>query len=69
MSTSAGNTSMVNDDRRRPSNGLVVTLLDMGDGTSRIAMDDVTNDSKSRDTSWTYDGFYTHMRLNSGAID
>jgi hypothetical protein len=57
------------DDGRRPSRGVVVTLLDMKDGTSRIIMDDVTTESPSRDTSWQYDCFYTHKRLSSTEID
>ena len=60
---------MDNDDGRRPSKGVVVTLLDMGDGTSRIIMDDVAADSESQDTSWKTDCFYTHKRMSSAEID
>jgi hypothetical protein len=60
---------MENDDGKRPLKGVVVTLLDMQDGTSRIIMDDVTAESPSRETSWKYDVFYTHKRLTSTAID
>jgi hypothetical protein len=58
-----------NDDRKRPLKGVVVTLLDMGDGTSRVIMDDVTSKSPSRETSWEFDLFYTHKRLDSKTID
>ena len=59
---------MDNDDGRRPRRGVVVTLLDMEDGTSRIIIDDVTAESLSGDTSWKHDRFYTYQRLNSKAI-
>ena len=57
------------DDGTRPLKGVVVTLQDMGDGTSRIIMDDVTAETPSRETSWKYDSFFTHKRLSSVAID
>ena len=64
---------MENDDRKRPRKGarkgVVVTLLDMGDGTSRVIIDDVSSESRSRDTSWKYECFYTHKHLDSKAID
>jgi hypothetical protein len=60
---------MEDDDGKRPQKGVVVTLLDMGDGTSRVIMDDVTSDTPSRSTSWKYNLFYTHKRLDSKAVD
>jgi hypothetical protein len=60
---------MENDDRKRPRKGVVVTLLDMGDGTSRVVMDDVSSEFQSRDTSWKFDYFYTYKSLDSKAID
>lgn len=68
MNTSTGN-ALEYDDGRRPRRGVVVTLLDMEDGTSRIILDDVTGDSASEKTSWKQDTFYTHKRLSSTAID
>jgi hypothetical protein len=44
---------MEDDDGKRPQKGVVVTLLDMGDRTSRVIMGDVTLDTPSRNTSWT----------------
>jgi len=35
---------MDTDDGRRPRKGVVVSLLDLGDGVSRVIMDDVTSD-------------------------
>ena len=60
---------MEDDDGKRPQKGVVVTLLDMGDGTSRVIMDDVTSDTPSRSTSWKYNLFYAHKRLDSKAVD
>ena len=68
MTTSTGK-ALENDDGRRPRRGVVVTLLDMEDGTSRIILDDVTVDLGSQKTSWKHDIFYTHKRLSSTAID
>ena len=59
MSTSNGK-PLENDDGRRPRCGVVVTLLDMEDGTSRIILDDVTADPGSQKTSWKQETFYTH---------
>ena len=57
------------DDGRRPRMGIVVTLLDLGDGTSRLIMDDVSSDDMRRDTSWKHEWFFTHKRLGSKDID
>ena len=68
MTTSTGK-ALENDDGRRPRRGVVVTLRDMEDGTSRIILDDVTADPGSQKTSWRQDTFYTHKRLSSTALD
>ena len=68
MTTSTAK-ALENDDGRRPRRGVVVTLLDMEDGTSRIILDDVIADPGSQKTSWTQDTFYTHKRLSSTTID
>jgi hypothetical protein len=57
------------DDGRRSQVGVVVTLLDLGDGTSRVVLDDVRSDDEGRDTSWRFDCFYTHKRLDSSQVD
>jgi hypothetical protein len=58
-----------NDDGIRPAKGVVVSLLDLGDGTSRIIMDDVSSDAPIRETSWKHEWFYTHKRVDSKLID
>jgi hypothetical protein len=57
------------DDRKRPRMAVVVSLLELDDGTSRIILDDVRSDDLRRDTSWKFDSFYTHKRLDSRQID
>jgi len=57
------------DDGKRPQLGVVVSLLDLGDGTSRIIFDDVRSDDPRRQTSWKFDCFFTHKRLNSSELD
>ena len=58
-----------NDDGRRPAMGVVVSLLDLGDGTCRIVLDDVRSDGLQRDTAWQFDSFYTHKRLDTRQLD
>jgi hypothetical protein len=57
------------DDRRRPPVGLVVSLLELDDGTTRIILDDVRSANPQRDTSWQFDCFYTHKRLDSKRLE
>lgn len=57
------------DDGTRPSLGVVVSLIDMGDGTCRIILDDVRSDEPKRQTYWQFDGFYTHKRLDTQQLD
>jgi hypothetical protein len=60
---------MESDDRKRSPRGVVVTLLDMGDGTSRLTMDDVISESSASDTSCKFDCFYAHKRFDPKTID
>jgi hypothetical protein len=57
------------DDGKRPSLGVVVSLLDMGDGKSRLIMDDVRSEQPVRETSWNYDVFYTHQLHGNPGLD
>ena len=57
------------DDGKRPTLGVVVSLLDLGDGTSRVILDDVRSAQPQRETSWQFDLFYTHKRLDSRQLD
>jgi hypothetical protein len=49
------------DDGKRPSLGVVVSLLDVGNGQSRLIMDDVRSHHTQRETSWNFELFYTHQ--------
>jgi hypothetical protein len=57
------------DDRKRSTLGVVVSLLDLGNGTCRITLDDVRSESPQRETPWQFDLFYTHKRLGSQQLD
>jgi hypothetical protein len=58
-----------NDDGKRPALGVVVSLLDVGDGTYRIILDDVRSELPRRETSWRFDCFFTHKRVDIGQTD
>ena len=53
------------DDGVRPKFGVVVSLLQLDDGTTRIILDDVRSAEPRSKTSWRFDDFYTHKRLDS----
>ena len=57
------------DDGKRPTLGVVVSLLDLGDGTCRVILDDVRSDQPRREASWQFECFYTHKRLDSRQLD
>jgi hypothetical protein len=57
------------DDGKRPTLGVVVSLLDLGDGKCRVILDDVRSDRPQRETTWQFDCFYTHKRLDSCQLD
>ncbi len=54
-----------NDDGKRPTFGVVVSLLDVGDGTYRVILDDVRAAGPVRETSWKFDCFFTLKRLDA----
>ncbi len=58
------------DDKIRSKMGLAVCLRDMGDGKSRIFMDDVKSDQQELPINWKHDYFYTFTpEFNNDAID
>jgi hypothetical protein len=57
------------DDGTRPTLGVVVSLLDQGDGQSRLIMDDVRSQSQVRATAWNFVAFYTHKSHDNAALD
>jgi len=50
---------MERDDRIRSKEGLAVCLRDMGNGKSRIFMDDVKSDKQELPVNWQHHCFYT----------
>lgn len=61
--------SLEPDGGVRPKFGVVVSLLELEDGSSRIIIDDVRSSEPQRKTSWAFDCFVTHKRLDSKALD
>ena len=49
--------------------GVVVSLVELEDGSTRIIIDDVKSSEPQRKTSWAFDRFVTHKRLDSKALD
>ena len=60
---------MERDDGRRPARGVLVSLLDVGGGQSRVILDDVRSAAPRRDTSWAFDAFHTHKLLDNARTD
>ena len=50
---------METDDKVRGAKGVVVCLRDMGNGTSRLFLDDVNADREINPIKWSHDHFYT----------
>jgi len=50
---------MEHDDKIRAERGLAICLRDMGNGKSRIFMDDVKSDRQELPINWKHDYFYT----------
>ena len=61
---------MEHDDKIRSKEGLAVCLRDMGDGKSRIFMDDVKSDQQELPVNWQHHCFYTFTpELENGALE
>jgi hypothetical protein len=56
------------DSRVRSKFGVVVSLVELDDGTTRVVLDDVKSAAPMRETAWTFDCFYTHKNLDSKAL-
>lgn len=50
---------MDSDDKVRPKEGIVVSMREMENGTSRLFIDDVVSNQESNPKSWSYKMFYT----------
>jgi hypothetical protein len=57
------------DDGKRPTLGVVLSLLDLGNGKCRVILDDVRSGQPQRETSWQFTSFYTDRRFDSPQLD
>ena len=58
------------DDKKRSKSGSAICLRDMGNGKSRIFLDDVVADKNKNPITWKYDCFYTFTpELDNAEID
>jgi len=57
------------DSGARRRFGVVVSLHELDDGTTRIVIDDVKSVGPQRTASWAFECFYTHKQLDSKALD
>ena len=56
-------------DPAQSTPGVVIRLVDLGNGQSRLVLDDVLADAVEKPKSWKFDCFYTSHELNSKLID
>jgi DUF1009 family protein len=54
------------DNKARPKRAVVMSLLDEGDGRSRLLMDDVRSKGES---IWAFDAFFTQRIFENGCLD
>lgn len=58
------------DDKIRSRVGLAICLRDMGNGASRIFIDDVKGDKEQNPINWEHDYFYTFTpEFNNSSIE
>ncbi|GAB1268086.1 hypothetical protein NBRC116493_13390 [Aurantivibrio infirmus] len=58
------------DDKVRAEKGLAVCLRDMGNGKSRIFIDDILSENTENPITWKFDTFYTFTpEFFNGSID
>jgi hypothetical protein len=57
------------DDKIRSQKGVVSCLRDIGNGTSRLVLDDVTSDSLTNAMAWSFDCLYTWRDYDSADLD
>jgi hypothetical protein len=57
------------DDTIRSPVGVVASLRDLGNGTSRLIFDDVSANSANSPVAWAFDHFFTSRDFNNDALD
>lgn len=56
------------DDRRRGSNGLLLSVAQKADGTLRLSVDCVASDSATLPNNWNFKVFNGHFEIDEGYI-
>lgn len=56
------------DDAIRSQKGVVACLRNMGNGTSKLILDDVSSDSLINPIAWTFESFYTWRDYNDADL-
>ena len=57
------------DDTIRSQRGVVACIRDLGDGMSRLILDDVTSGSLTNPIAWSFDAFYTRRDYSDADLD
>jgi hypothetical protein len=57
------------DDTIRSPVGVVASLRDLGNGTSKLIFDDVSGDLTINPVAWTFDHFFTSRDFANDALD
>ena len=57
------------DDTIRSQKGVVASLRDMGNGTSKLILDDVSSGSVTNPITWSFDCFYTWRDYSGADLD
>ena len=61
--------SLEMDDEVRPAHGVVVSLMDRGDGRSLLILDDVRSRSTERTTAWECNALYAQKLYKNAELD
>jgi hypothetical protein len=57
------------DDTIRSQKGVVACLRAMGNGTTKLILDDVSSDSLANPIAWSFDCFYTWSDYSDTDLD
>jgi len=57
------------DDTIRSRKGVVACLRDMGNGTSKLILDDVSTETVANPIAWSFDCFYTWRDYSDADLD
>ncbi len=60
---------METDHKTRGRCGVVCSIIDMGNGKSRVILDDVSNSSDDQQGPWSHEVLYTHKDYDSHTLE